>query len=176
MENVADALKMAADVLVFVMALGISIASFSQAKQTAQIIVEFNDREYSETQYAEDVGQTDRIVGVESIIPTIWRAFNENIRVVFYENDNGSPDNSEPMQLYNLYNKDNKSLVIKTLAQISDYKYRGIGSYLVEYLHQKAQLAGYNSIIHALMHKNNVSANILSGELYHKYKLYGVKL
>ena len=76
----------------------------------------------------------------------------------------------------NLYNKDNKSLVIKTLAQISDYKYRGIGSYLVEYLHQKAQLAGYNSIIHALMHKNNVSANILSGELYHKYKLYGVKL
>ena len=109
MENVADALKMAADVLVFVMALGISISSFSQAKQTAQIIVEFNDREYSETQYAEDVGQTDRIVGVESIIPTIWRAFNENIRVVFYENDNGSPDNSEPMQLYNLYNKDKKT-------------------------------------------------------------------
>ena len=76
----------------------------------------------------------------------------------------------------NLYNKNKKSLVIKTLAQISDYKYRGIGSYLVEYLHQKAQLAGYDNIIHALMHKNNVSTNILSGELYHKYKLYGVKL
>ena len=32
MENVADALKMAAGVLVFVMALGIAISSFSEAK------------------------------------------------------------------------------------------------------------------------------------------------
>lgn len=76
----------------------------------------------------------------------------------------------------NLYSQDKKSLIIKTLAQIPDYKYRGIGSYLVEVLHQKANLAGYDNVIHALMHENNVSANILAGELYHQYKLYGVKL
>ena len=29
----------------------------------------------------------------------------------------------------NLYNRQEKSLIIKTLAQIPDYKYRGIGSY-----------------------------------------------
>ncbi|MBO6087932.1 hypothetical protein J6P92_06270 [bacterium] len=76
----------------------------------------------------------------------------------------------------NLYNRSEKSLILKTLAQIPDYKYKGIGSYLTEFLHKKAYLAGYDNIIHALMHENNVSANILSGELYHKYKLYGVKL
>lgn len=105
MENVADALKMAADVLVFIMALGISISSFSQARQTAQIMVEYNDREYSETQYVEDIGveHTDRIVGAESIIPTIWRSYNEKIRIVFYENDAGTI----PMDLYTLRGENN---------------------------------------------------------------------
>ena len=73
-------------------------------------------------------------------------------------------------------NRREKSLIIKTLAQIPDYKYRGIGSYLTEYMHKKAKDAEYDNIIHALMHENNVSANILSGELYHEYKLYGVKI
>ena len=105
MENMADALKMAADVLVFIMALGISISSFSQARQTAQIMVEYNDREYSETQYVEDIGveHTDRIVGAESIIPTIWRSYNEKIRIVFYENDAGTI----PMELYTLRGENN---------------------------------------------------------------------
>lgn len=76
----------------------------------------------------------------------------------------------------NLYTKGQKSLIIKTLAQIFDYKYRGLGSYLTELLHKKAFDLGYDNIIHALMHENNVSANILSGEIYHEYKLYGVKL
>lgn len=75
-----------------------------------------------------------------------------------------------------LFNQKEKSLVIKTLAQVSNPKYRGIGSYLTEFLHKKAYLAGYNSVIHALMHENNVSANILSGEIYHEYKLYGVEV
>ena len=76
----------------------------------------------------------------------------------------------------NLYNRREKSLILKTLAQIHNYKFRGIGSYLTELMHKKAYLAGYDNIIHALMHENNVSANILSGELYHEYKLYGVKI
>ena len=105
MENMADALKMAADVLVFIIALGISISSFSQAKQTAQIMVDYNDREYSETQYVEDIGveHTDRIVGAESIIPTIWRSYNEKIRIVFYENDAVTI----PMELYTLRGENN---------------------------------------------------------------------
>ncbi len=76
----------------------------------------------------------------------------------------------------NLYERNKKSLVLKTLAKIPEHKYNGIGSYLIELLHYKANLNGYDNIIHALMHENNVSANILSGELYHEYKLYGVKI
>lgn len=52
MENVADALKMAADFLVFITALAIGITSFSQARSTAQILLNYTDREY-ETQYVE---------------------------------------------------------------------------------------------------------------------------
>ncbi len=76
----------------------------------------------------------------------------------------------------NLFSREKKSLVVKTLAQVPDYKYKGIGSYLTELLHKKAFIAGYDNIIHALMHESNVSANILAGELYHEYKLYGAKL
>ena len=76
----------------------------------------------------------------------------------------------------NLFNRYEKSLVIKTLAQIPDYKYRGLGSYLTKLLHKKAFENRYKNVIHALMHESNISANILSGELYHEYKLYGVKL
>ena len=43
MENVADALKMASGVLVFVMALGIAISSFSEAKQTADVLIQYNE-------------------------------------------------------------------------------------------------------------------------------------
>ena len=49
MENAADALKMAAAVLVFVVALSISINAFGQARRTTQTILEYKDREYEYT-------------------------------------------------------------------------------------------------------------------------------
>ncbi len=74
-------------------------------------------------------------------------------------------------------NKTAKTLVIKTLAQIPNPKYKGLGSYLVELIHKKAFSLGYNQIIHALMHDNNVSKNILkNGEIYQQYELLGVEL
>ncbi len=93
MENAVDALKMAAAVLTFVMALGISISTLSQAKQTAQVLINYTDREY-ETQYVEDTGERVRTVGMETIIPTIYRAFKENYIVIFYDR------NGDPITLY----------------------------------------------------------------------------
>ena len=93
MENAVDDLKMAAAVLVFVMALGISISSFSQARTTADILIEYTDRE-SVTQYAEDIGTRTRIVGIETIVPTLYRAYKENYRILFYE------ANGTPIELY----------------------------------------------------------------------------
>ena len=90
MENAADALKMAAAVLVFVMALGIGISSFSQARVAADTLISYTDRD-SVTQYAEDIGTRTRFVGKETIVPTIYRAYKENYRVQFYESDGVTP-------------------------------------------------------------------------------------
>ena len=93
MENAADALKMAAAVLVFVMALGIGISSFSQARVAADTLISYTDRD-SVTQYAEDIGTKTRFVGKETIIPTIYRAYRENYKIVFYNSD------GTPIELY----------------------------------------------------------------------------
>ena len=95
MENVADALKMAADFLVFITALAIGITSFSQARSTAQILLNYTDREY-ETQYVESTSTTNRVVGAETIIPTIYRAYKENYKIMFYKSDN----NNDEMELF----------------------------------------------------------------------------
>ena len=88
MENAADALKMAAAVLIFVLALSISINAFSEARQATDIILQYNDREYEYTYVEEnkdDSGKvlTERLVGIESIIPSIYKAYKENYKIVF---------------------------------------------------------------------------------------------
>lgn len=82
MENAADALKMAAAVLIFVLALSISINAFGEVRQISQTILDYRDREYDYT-YVEKNDTTERIVGAETIIPTIYRAYKENYKIVF---------------------------------------------------------------------------------------------
>ena len=94
-DNVADALKMAADVLLFVVALTISISSFTQARITADTIFESTDPEYVQS-YVEESDTTERIVGVESILPVISRSFKENYKIYFYLDRN----RTNPMLLY----------------------------------------------------------------------------
>lgn len=84
MENVADALKMAAAVLAFVLALSISINAFGEARQSSQIILDSRDREYDyDYTYVENIESTQRIVSAETIIPSIYRAYKENYKIVF---------------------------------------------------------------------------------------------
>ena len=87
MENAAEALHMAAAVLIFVLALTISINAFSEARMTSQTILDYNDREYEYT-YVEDNGTTKRIVGLESIVPSIYKAYKENYKIVFDDDGN----------------------------------------------------------------------------------------
>ena len=88
MENAADALKMAAWVLIFVGALSIIINAFGMARQTTDILISYNDNEYY-TDYVEQ-GNTERKVGYETIIPAIYRAYKENYKIIFLNND-GTP-------------------------------------------------------------------------------------
>lgn len=88
MENAAEALKMAAFVLIFVMALTISINAFGEVRQASQAILDNQDREYDYTYVEENKDEsgkpvTERIVNAETIVPSIYKAYKENYKIVF---------------------------------------------------------------------------------------------
>ena len=93
MENAAEALHMAAAVLIFVLALTISINAFSEARMTSQTLLDYNDREYEYTYIEGNLDSngypiTHRIVGLESIVPSIYKAYKENYKIVFDDDGN----------------------------------------------------------------------------------------
>jgi len=92
MENAADALKIAGAVLIFVLALSVIIFAFTQTRQVSDTILTYRDRdsEYvgtigtdSESSYYYSYNQSERTVGLETAIPTIYRAYLENYKIVF---------------------------------------------------------------------------------------------
>ena len=104
MENAVDALKMAFAVIVFVLALTIGIAVFTQARTASDVILHGQDStEYynyihagiydDETGEWISTGET-RIVGIETVIPTLYRYYKENYTVIFLEAD------GTPLELY----------------------------------------------------------------------------
>jgi len=93
MENAVEALKIAFGVMMFVLALTLSISCFSQASSAVDAIVKLNDRE-TEYTYVEPSAGFTRVVGVETIIPTMYQAYRENICIYFKK------ANDEPLPLY----------------------------------------------------------------------------
>lgn len=94
MENAADALKIAGAVLIFVLAISITIFSFGQARQASDTIIYYRDREsyydnrkesevYYGIQENGTVSGLSRTVSFETIIPSIFRAYLENYKIVF---------------------------------------------------------------------------------------------
>ena len=109
MENAADALHMAASVLIFVLALTISINAFTEARITSRTILDYNDREYEYT-YVENNGTTERIVGLESVVPSIYKAYKENYKIVFDDDgDTQTVDASELLGDDGIYRRKNES-------------------------------------------------------------------
>lgn len=83
MENASEALKMGAAVLIFVMAISISIFAFTKVRQASTAIMDkFDDKSY----YSDDnvAIQTNRIVGIETIIPTLYSYYDSNTTILFY--------------------------------------------------------------------------------------------
>lgn len=89
MENAVDALKMAFAVIVFMIALGLTFAAFSQAREVADIMLQLNDKTNYE-QYVESHTDKSRTVGIETIIPTVRRyvSDNENYSVEIIDGSN----------------------------------------------------------------------------------------
>ena len=87
MENAVEALKIAFAVMMFVVALTLSISSFSQARSAASSIINMSDRE-TEYTYVKPSSDFTRTVGVETIVTSMYRAYEENIEIYFFKNDN----------------------------------------------------------------------------------------
>ena len=89
MENAVEALKLAGWVLIFILALSISMNSFSQARQSVDELIKLSDREYITTYIkGSDAGtdsfgnnRTKRKVGAATIVPSIYRAYKENYKI-----------------------------------------------------------------------------------------------
>lgn len=97
MENGVQALKIAASILIFVLAIAITISAFTKATQALNNIfkmksddeyVTIKDKDGNEyyLNYVRFNGGT-REVGIETIIPTIYRAYKENYAIYFYNSD-----------------------------------------------------------------------------------------
>lgn len=88
MENAVDALKIAFAVMVFVIALSVSIMSFNSVKAAADSILYTKDEtNYYEYQGAVGKASENRIVGMETVVPTLYRYYKENFTVVFKQAD-----------------------------------------------------------------------------------------
>lgn len=93
MENAVEALKMAGFMLLFIIALSITMITLTQAKTTADSLVKNQDRQKS-YQYIEVTGDLSkslsRTVTLADIIPTLYRYAQEDYAVQFYTSS-GNP-------------------------------------------------------------------------------------
>ncbi|MCI8655124.1 MAG: hypothetical protein HFJ48_04550 [Clostridia bacterium] len=94
MENTAEALKIAFGVLIFVLALSISISGFTQARMAVSSIVanaeegetfvkDANGKYLNYVDLDIESGGT-RTVGVDTVVSTMYRAYKENFKIYFY--------------------------------------------------------------------------------------------
>ena len=92
MENAVDAIKIAFGLLVFAIALTLTFSVIGQARVAADVIFQTSDkREYYDYATEQDYNaQENRIVGFDTILPTIHRYAKEQYAVTIF-NTNGVP-------------------------------------------------------------------------------------
>lgn len=97
MENASEALIMAGQVLIFIIALTICISSFTTTRagidnmmnQSETIKLAKNSDEYINYMQIRDNGST-RVVGAETVVSSMYRAIKENYVIYIKLNDYGS--------------------------------------------------------------------------------------
>lgn len=83
MENSTQALMLAFAVLIFVIALAVSFNTFAKAKQTADIVLKYSDRETFQTlkNYKASDYEEGRTVNLDTVIATVARCSREKFSV-----------------------------------------------------------------------------------------------
>ena len=94
MENAVEALKIAGAVLMFILALSLSISCLSSANSSVLNIASMYSRE-REYRYVKPASDFTRTVGIESIIPAMYQAYEENTEIYYKTNQYGKRVDSE---------------------------------------------------------------------------------
>jgi hypothetical protein len=112
MENAVDALKIGFAVIAFVLALTIILPLISLAKITSDSIIAMSSKEYYTEYVFGNEDSLDRNVGIETIIPTLYRYYSERYAVAIVEdkNNNGSID-SAAGELQDLFDLETERLL-----------------------------------------------------------------
>lgn len=99
MENAVDALKIAFAMLVFALALTLLFSVVGQVKATSDIVFQLNDktRSYAYNTATDYNTNEDRIVGFETILPTIYRYEKEQYAVTIIDSE------GKPIVRFDLY-------------------------------------------------------------------------
>lgn len=137
MENMAEALKIAFAVMMFVLALTLSMSSFSQATRAVNAITSardaewiadlnndgnyYNDGYYKYNMYVTPSENLTRTVGIETVVTSIYRAYEENMIIYFFENDG-----TTPLGLYN--EVDNNDNATGNVVSFIDESYETFGT------------------------------------------------
>ena len=102
MENITEALKMAAAILLFVGALSLTIATFTKVRQTSAAVMENSDKNasfYDNIEYS-----SEKIVGLETVVTNCYLYYKNYNTILFYTGSLDSDNklvNVEKMPLYN---------------------------------------------------------------------------
>ena len=141
MENGVEALKMASGMLIFVLAITITISVFTSATQALNRIFTSQESEQYVTAIDEEGNEYflnnvrfdggTRIVGIETIIPSIYRAYKENYAIYFYDKEkNAYPirtnDKGEEVNYIDL-NQENHATVEKAIESVNKLLYETDG-------------------------------------------------
>lgn len=100
MENAVDALKIAFAIFIFVIAIALSFSIIGQVRATSEVILALNDKTNSYDYVANEdnnANTKERIVGFETILPTIYRYAKEQYAVTIINKD------GTPIVRYDLY-------------------------------------------------------------------------
>lgn len=139
MENAVDALKIAAAVLVFVIALTIAFALLSQAKATSDIMLFASDKTNYYT-YSDEPNEQGRIVGADVVISSLYRYYKESVVVRIVDGNNTEEFNTETdgglsqrerKKRVNEWINDNKNNLTGTFLETFD-EVKKSGEYIVE--------------------------------------------
>lgn len=126
MENAAEALMMGVAVLIFVIALTVGITVFSQVMGVADSVLYTQDEtNYYDYQGAVGKASQNRIVGLETIVPTLYKYYSENFTILFregsYNEETGEFSNLKMLPIY--YTTSNKDNWTKNYDTLINNKY-----------------------------------------------------